>query len=68
MGPHPGFATEATAIASNEHLPMDRARAILASAARKASPAARLKNPRLNRVKGRPFAVGQHAPALNDND
>lgn len=39
-------------IAKKEKIPMKRAGAILASASRKASPAAKRKNPALKRVKG----------------
>jgi hypothetical protein len=42
----------ADSIARRENLPVERARAILAAATRKASAAARRRNPRLNRVKG----------------
>jgi hypothetical protein len=51
-GSHPGFENVARSIAAKEGLPMDRARAILASRTRHASPAAKAANPRLNRVKG----------------
>lgn len=51
---HPGFKAVQSSIAQREGISQDRAGAILASAARKASPAARARNPRLNRVKGRP--------------
>lgn len=53
---HPGFAKAASQIAKKEGVSSDRAGAILASATRKASPAARRKNPKLNKVKGSPFA------------
>lgn len=49
---HPGFANVAKSIAGKGGYSMDRARAILAGATRKAGAAARKKNPRLNRVKG----------------
>lgn len=49
---HPGFAAVQNSIAKREGLSKDRAGAILASAARKASPAARKANPRLAKVKG----------------
>lgn len=53
MGPaHPGFKAVAAGIAAKQGIPEGRARAILAAGARKASPAAKAKNPRLNRVKG----------------
>lgn len=52
--PHPrlrGFANNAAAISKKEGLPMANARAILASASRGASPAAKRANPNLRRVK-----------------
>lgn len=49
---HPGFKAVKNSIAKREGISGDRAGAILASAARKASPAAKSKNPRLSRVKG----------------
>lgn len=48
---HPGFAETARRIASGEHVSVARARAILASSTRKASPAAKRRNPRLKRVR-----------------
>ena len=51
MKGHAGFRAVAGNIAESQHLPLDRARAILASRTRMASPAARRHNPRLNRVK-----------------
>jgi hypothetical protein len=48
-----GFKKNAQRIASKQDMPYDRAAAILAAAARKASPAARRKNPNLNKVKGK---------------
>lgn len=47
-----GFENNARKIAAREGVSMDRARAILASATRKASPAAKRKNPNLKKVKG----------------
>ena len=47
-----GFAANAAAIAKKQGISLARAKAILASATRKASPAAKRKNPRLKRVKG----------------
>lgn len=47
---HPGFESVAKKIAAKEGLSEDRASAILASQTRKASPAAKKKNPRLKRV------------------
>jgi len=49
-----GFKNVAQKIAAKEGIPMKNARAILASSTRKASAAAKKKNPRLNRVKGKP--------------
>ena len=49
---HPGFKTAQRRIASREHVSMKRAGAILAAGARRASPAAKAKNPRLRRVRG----------------
>jgi hypothetical protein len=50
-GKHPGFKAAQASIAKKEGISSDRAGAILASAARKASPAAKKANPRLKRVK-----------------
>ena len=47
---HPGFKAVQSKIASKEGISKDRAGAILASAARHASPAARNSNPRLKKV------------------
>lgn len=47
---HPGFAKVAANIAAKEGVSMDAAHAILASSTRKASPAAKRKNPRLKNV------------------
>lgn len=49
---HPGFAKVAERIAKRQGISMERARAILAAATRRASPEAKKKNPRLKRVKG----------------
>lgn len=49
---HPGFKAVQAKIASREGVSKDRAGAILAAASRRASPAAKAANPRLNRVKG----------------
>ena len=49
---HPGFENVARGIARRQGVSMERARAILAAGTRRASPAARRANPRLNRVKG----------------
>lgn len=48
-----GFKKNAQRIASKQGVPYDRAAAILAASTRKASPAARRKNPNLKRVKGK---------------
>lgn len=49
---HPGFKAVAASIARSESLPIDRARAILASRTRGASAKAKKANPFLARVKG----------------
>lgn len=49
---HPGFGAVQKQIAAKEGISEKRAGAILASQTRKASPAAKKANPRLNRVKG----------------
>jgi len=48
-----GFKQNAQRIAKNQGLPYDKAAAILAASARRASAAARRKNPNLNKVKGK---------------
>lgn len=48
---HPGFKAVQKSIARKEGVSMKAAGAILASATRKASPAAKRANPRLKRVK-----------------
>lgn len=48
---HPGFKKAAASIAAREGYSTDRASAILAASTRNASPEAKRKNPRLNRVK-----------------
>lgn len=53
MKSHPGFKKVQSSIASKQGVSMKRAGAILASSARKSSPAARKANPRLGRVKGK---------------
>ena len=47
-----GFKANQKRIARRQGISMKRAGAILASASRKASPAAKRRNPRLKRVKG----------------
>jgi hypothetical protein len=49
---HPGFQKAASSIARKEGVSKDRARAILAAATRRSSPAAKKANPRLKKVKG----------------
>lgn len=48
-----GFENNANKIAAKQGISKDRARAILASGARKASPAAKRANPALKRVTGK---------------
>ncbi|MHB0965292.1 MAG: hypothetical protein ACYC36_02450 [Bellilinea sp.] len=48
-----GFQANAAKIAAKEGIPKANAGAILASAARKASPAAKAENPALKKVKGK---------------
>jgi hypothetical protein len=48
--PHPGFKKAASNIAAKEGISNKAASAILANAARHASPAAKKANPRLNKV------------------
>lgn len=48
-----GFAANARRIAKERGVSLERARAILAAATRRASPAAKRKNPALKRVKGK---------------
>jgi hypothetical protein len=50
---HPGFAAVAARIARHQAVPIRRARAELAAATRRASKAAKVRNPYLDRVKGR---------------
>lgn len=49
---HPGFKAVQNKIAAKQGISKQAAGAILASATRKASPAAKKANPRLKRVKG----------------
>lgn len=49
---HPGFKNVAAGIARRQGVPIEQARAELASATRKAGKKARAANPRLNRVNG----------------
>lgn len=50
---HPGFKAVQNKIASKEGVSKKAAGAILASASRNASPAAKKSNPNLNKVKGK---------------
>lgn len=50
---HPGFKSVQKKIAKKQNVSMQAAGAILASAGRKASAAAKKKNPRLNKIKGK---------------
>lgn len=50
---HRGFKAVQKEIAKKQGISMERAGAILAAGARKASPAAKRANPRLKRVKGK---------------
>jgi hypothetical protein len=49
---HPGFKGAQKQIAAKQGISQKRAGAILAASSRKASPAAKKRNPRLKRVKG----------------
>lgn len=51
MAKHPGFKSAAASISRREGVSKERAGAILASATRHASPAAKRANPRLKRVR-----------------
>jgi hypothetical protein len=51
MKKHPGFKSVQSKIAKNSGMSMERAGAILAASTRKASAAAKRRNPRLKRVK-----------------
>lgn len=53
MAKHPGFKAVQSSIAKKEGISKDRAGAILASASRNASGAAKKANPALKRVKGK---------------
>jgi len=48
-----GFEANARKIAKEQGISLKRARAILAASTRRASPAAKRRNPRLKRVKGK---------------
>lgn len=49
-----GFEANAEKISQRQGISMERARKILAGATRRASPAAKKRNPALKRVKGKP--------------
>lgn len=49
---HPGFKSVQNSIAKKEGISKKKAGAIVASAGRNASKAAKKKNPRLNKIKG----------------
>lgn len=49
---HPGFKTVAKKVAAKQGVPMERANAIVAAGARKASKKAVAANPRLKRISG----------------
>jgi hypothetical protein len=55
MAKHPGFKKASASISKREGFDKETANAILASASREASPAAKKKNPRLKKV-GMPHA------------
>lgn len=48
-----GFKAAANSVAKKEGISKERANAIIAAGARKASPAAKRANPNLNKVKGK---------------
>ena len=50
---HPGFKAVAQSIARRQHLPIKRAKAILAKRTREASARAKRINPRLKKVRGK---------------
>jgi len=52
MKKHRGFKEVASEIAAKQNIPIQRANAIVAAGARKASPAAIKANPRLKRIPG----------------
>ena len=55
---HPGFKAVQKKIAAKQGIPMERAGAILAAGARKASPKAVKANPNLKKVKGMKKKMG----------
>ncbi len=52
MVKHVGFQHASEMVAARQHIPMMRAKAIIAAGARGASAKAKRRNPRLKRVKG----------------
>lgn len=62
-----GFKKNAAAIARRQGISTKRAGAILAAGARKASPAAKRRNPRLLRVKGTPKKKSGRKPTGGGN-
>jgi len=52
MAKHPGFKAVQAKIAAKEGVSKERAGAMLAASTRRASPAAKRKNPNLKKVKG----------------
>lgn len=59
VGKHPGFKKAAADIAQRQGVSSDRAAAILAAGARKASTGAVRRNPRLAKVKGKAIPPGK---------
>jgi hypothetical protein len=49
---HPGFNSVAQGMARKQGIPLSQAKAELAASTRKASPAAKKRNPNLKKVKG----------------
>lgn len=47
-----GFKAAAASVSKNEHIPVERANAIIAAGARKASAKAKKANPNLKKVRG----------------
>ena len=62
---HPGFKSVQNKIAGQQGVSQDRAGAILAAASRKASPMAKARNPRLEKVKGRKDAITRRLASMN---
>jgi hypothetical protein len=67
LGDHPGFQAVQQHMASMQNIPMAEAGAELAASTRKASPAAKKRNPRLKRVKGRAKGGGDGSPSYMFN-